>query len=546
MALIPADAVDAIKQKIDIVDLVAEYVPNMQRAGRNMKARCPFHQERTPSFVVSPERGTFHCFGCGEGGDCITFVMKIENLSFAEAAEKLASRAGVKLEAQELSAADKEKLKLKEVLGLAAEYYHKVLLSSAGSEAMAYLKRRGVTDKTIAEFKLGYAPKAGELAEKAKAKGYSSDILARAGLTGKRGDFFFDRVLYPIFDTKGAVVAFGGRTLGDGMPKYLNSPESPVFAKSRLLYGLSHGLPAVRKEKRVVLMEGYMDVMAAHQHGLPLACAPLGTALTNEHAGIIKRYAEEATIVFDADSAGLNAAVRGAEILLADGLSVRIATVPGAKDPDELLEAQGLPALQACLDAAVDLVHFKTDLLLKAVHGPLSAKQKSDIAKQVLDTINRSPDEVMKAEWARWLSSRLGLPVDALKTGPAKAAPPAPKLPELDASLVDRLILSYLLKDQTLSSEIRDTDFTSARAVRVWRALGRFDTLTDDEDRRLASRVQVEAPPVDDARAALMKILLPRRLDVRMSELSSRVATLTPAEHEEYKKLTKERYGTAR
>lgn len=537
MALIPADVVDAIKQKVDIADLVGEYVPNMQRAGRNLKARCPFHQERTPSFVVSPERGTFHCFGCGEGGDCLTFVMKIENLSFAEAAEKLASRAGIKLEAQELSAADKEKLKLKEVLGLAAEYYHKVLLSPAGAPALSYLKGRGVADKTIAEFKLGYAPKAGELAAKAKAKGYSAELLAKAGLTGKRGDFFFDRVLYPIFDTKGAVAAFGGRTLGDGEPKYLNSPESPVFAKSRLLYGLSHGLPAVRKAKRVVLMEGYMDVMAAHQHGLPLACAPLGTALTNEHASIIKRYAEEAVIVFDADSAGLNAAVRGAEILLAEGLSVRIATVPGAKDPDELLESQGLPALQSCLDAAVDLVHFKTDLLLKAVHGPLSAKHKSDVAKQVLETVNRSPDEVMKAEWARWLSQRLGIPQDALRLGAIKPPPAPPRVEAIKISADEIFILRCLLRDGKLCELVGEADLASEQALRMWRTLGRFDTFTEPEDARLAARIETEPVPLEYPREELTAFLQRRRAESRYRELKARATTLAGEELLEYSRL---------
>jgi DNA primase len=345
MSLIPEETLESIRSRVDIVELVRDFVPQLQRAGRNFKARCPFHQERTPSFVVTPERQSFHCFGCGAGGDVFSFLMKMESLSFTEAAEKLAARAGVEIVRKEepLGPADAEKLKIKELLETAAAFYHQTLLKSAVAEpARRYLASRKVSPETIAKFRLGYAPKSGDVAVRAQRKGFSRELVVRAGLASERAsglrDYFFDRVLYPIQDAKGSCVGFGARALGEAMPKYLNSPESPVFSKGRVLYGLFQGLADVRKVRRIVLMEGYMDVMAAHQFGLTIACAPLGTALTLDQVALLKRYAGEAVVVFDADRAGQSAALRSAELLLASGLGVRIASVPEGKDPDEFLQ----------------------------------------------------------------------------------------------------------------------------------------------------------------------------------------------------------------
>jgi DNA primase len=323
---------------------------------------------------------------------------------------------------------------MKEALEFAAIHYAAVLKKDPSADAARkYVASRHLTGASVDAFQLGYAPRQGQLVPAALKKGFEEEILMKAGLAARRADgtlrdYFFDRLMFPIRDAKGAVIGFGGRTLGDGEPKYLNSPESPVFSKGRVLYGLFEGSSAIRKARRAQLMEGYMDVIAAHQHGLKTACAALGTALTPEHAMLIKRYADSAVLVFDADAAGQTAAVRGAEVALASGLAVRVATVPEGKDPDELLHLKGLPALEGALDAAVDLVAFKTELLIKRA-GELTPEAKSAVGKDVMSTIAQCPDDILKDEWVRRLASRLGLNEDSLRRAGGKAIPQARRAP---------------------------------------------------------------------------------------------------------------------
>mgnify|MGYP001558758781 CR=1 FL=1 len=556
MALIPAESLDAIRARLSIEELAGEYIPRTQRAGRNLKACCPFHQERTPSFIISPERQTFHCFGCGEHGDVFTFLMKMENLSFSEAVEKLAQRAGVKIEAAELGPAERERLKLKELLEYAAGYYNDFLLRSPqAAPGRAYFSGRKVSSETVEKFKLGYAAKSGTLHVEAQKKGFTKDQLLKAGLAaeskqeaGRLRDYFYDRVLYPIRDPKGAVVGFGARTLGDGMPKYLNSPDSPVFSKSRVLYGLPEGLPAIRKARKLLLMEGYMDVMAAHQHGLTLACAPLGTALTPEHAALVKRFADSVVIVFDADSAGLNAAIRGAEILLAAGLSVRIASVPEGKDPDEHLHNFGVSSFEKCLAAAADLVEFKTELLLKGQKFPLSADAKSSVAKAVLATIAQSPDEILKDEWIRRLAQRLGLHEESLRKAEPKAQAPArplrpaaPKSAAADSPLPagDLQILSLVFKEPSLAKLVGEEELASPAARRIRAALEGMQAASgaqdwssklmerlEEGDRAAASRLLIDDKTYLDPEETLTALLDKRRWMKRLKELEPEVLAM--------------------
>jgi DNA primase len=553
MALIPDDALESIRSRVDIVELVKDYVPQLARAGRSFKARCPFHQERTPSFIVTPERQTFHCFGCGEGGDVFAFLMKMESLSFTEAAEKLADRAGVKIVKSEeaLGPAEQERLKIKELLELAVAFYQQTLLKSpAAAAARKYIAERKVSAESIAAFRLGYAPKDGDVAARALRKGFTPELVVKAGLARKaqtRGaasglglrDYFFDRILYPIQDAKGAVVGLGARALGEAMPKYLNSPESSVFSKGRVLYGLFLGLPEVRKQRRVVLMEGYMDVMAAHQHGLKTACAPLGTALTLDQVALVKRYASDATVVFDADRPGESAALRSAELLLASGLGVSIATVPQGKDPDEFLHAHGLTAFQKCLDGAVDLAEFQTELALKRRPGNLGPAEKSAVAREVLETISRCPDEVVKGEWRKRLAQRLKIDEESLRlqlakrdrggrsSGSASAATPVAR-PRVDHA--DRDILLPLLGQPSLASSVSEDDFVSETARHIWKAVASLaetegawsarllDALKGD-DRQAASQLLVDDQPCLDPAAELEAILKRRRIERRLREI---------------------------
>ena len=576
MALIPDDALESIRSRVDIVELVKDYVPQLSRAGRSFKARCPFHQERTPSFIVTPERGTFHCFGCGAGGDVFAFLMKMESLSFTEAAEKLAERAGVKIVRKEeaLGPVEQERLKIKELLELAAAFYHQNLLKSAGAAgARKYLAERKVSDESVALFRLGYAAKDGDVAARALRKGFTSELVVKAGLARQteRGlrDYFFDRVLYPIQDAKGTVVGFGARALGEAMPKYLNSPESPVFSKGRVLYGLFPGLPEVRKARRVVLMEGYMDVMAAHQHGLKTACAPLGTALTLDQIALVKRYAAETTVVFDADRAGESAALRSAELLLASGLGVNIATVPEGKDPEEFLHAQGLPAFEKVLAGAVDLPQFQTELALKRRPGRLGPAEKSAVAREVLETVSRCPDEVLKDEWLRRLAQRLGIDEASLRRQLGKHGEARPqRVPEAAAAArpgtlaggEEDLFLQVFMQPRFFA-ELRESDLSSEAGRRLWGALARLPSpwpadwparLREGlapEDNALAQRMLLKADELDatDAEGRLQGMLEKRRARTRYDELRGAMARdgrLGKAELDEYLRLTAALKGT--
>ncbi|MEK7382846.1 MAG: DNA primase, partial [Elusimicrobiota bacterium] len=513
--MIPSETLELIRTRLDIVELVGECVA-LTRAGRNLKARCPFHQERSPSFIVSPERQTFHCFGCGEGGDAFSFVMKTENLTFTEAAEKLAARVGVVIEAdRDLEPQEKERLKMREANEFAAQHYHNLLKKDPDAEsARAYAAKRRLSKASVDGFLLGYAPRNGTLVSAAVKNGFSSDLLLRCGLAANRPgaslrDYFFDRFMFPIRDVKGAFVGFGGRTMGDGEPKYLNSPESPVFSKSRVLYGLYEGLAETRKTRKAHLMEGYMDVISAHQHGLKNSCAPLGTALTMEHAALIKRYAEKIFVVFDADSAGQAAAVRGAEAAIAVGIKVLVGAVPEGKDPDELLNSKGLAALEVALGSGLestpkdfdpswryerikggsetsrDLVDFKTELLIKKA-GELTPELKSAIAKEILITIAQSPDDVVKDEWVRRLAARLGLTEDSLRRAGGKAIPQSnrrlvaaglsaqPTDHPISAAALppsDIQLLGVLFKIPTSVSKLHSDDLESASAREIVAAL---------------------------------------------------------------------------
>jgi len=586
--MIAPETLELIRSRLDIAELVGECV-QLTRAGRNMKGRCPFHQERTPSFIVSPERQTFHCFGCGEGGDAFSFVMKTENLSFTEAAEKLAARVGVKVEAsKELGPQDRERLRMKEALEFAAGYYHEVLMKDPSADAARkYVGSRRLNKAAVEQFVLGYAPRQGHLVEAALKKGFEADILIKAGLAAKRPDgslrdYFFDRLMFPIRDAKGATIGFGGRTLGDGEPKYLNSPESPVFSKGRVLYGLFEGSAAVRKARRAHLMEGYMDVIASHQHGLKTACAPLGTALTPEHVVLLKRFADAAVIVFDADAAGQSAAVRGAEVALAAGLAVRVASVPEGKDPDEFLHARGLPAFETALGQAVDLVAFKTDLLIRRA-GELTPEAKSRIGKDVLSTIAQCPDEILKDEWVRRLAGRLGLNEDSLRraggklipqsgvrrpaaapasapdSAPVRSAPAAPA----ELSREDLQLLGVLFKTPASAVDVPDAALDSAAARSILsnlRACGPYD-------KGWASRLLGALPPAEHAVATRLladelgyedpaghlRAMIDKRVRLkRFNELQTMIFSggngrpVDPALRDEYQRLVVELKGTKR
>ncbi len=584
MGLVASESLEAIRSKLDIVELVSDYVPSLQRSGKGLKGLCPFHEERTPSFIVSPERQTFHCFGCGEGGDVFSFLMKIEKLGFTESVEKLAERAGVAISSGEKNDPHyKERVELKAALDFAAGFYHEQLLRSPAAEkARRYLAGRQVSDASIARFKIGYVPSSSAFLDAAKKNGFSENRLIESGLALRlsRGvrPAFFGRILFPIRDNKGATIGFGGRALeAEAQPKYLNSSESPLFSKSRVLYGIFEGLSAVREKREICLMEGYLDVIAAHQHGLETACAPLGTALTAEHARLAKRYGASVIIAFDPDRAGMEAALRSADILLSSGVDVRIANIPDGQDPDEFLNEKGPAAFRTFLDRALDPAAYKTEILIAKQKLPLSAEAKAEIARQVFDVIARSADEVVKSEWLRGLSQRLRIPEESLRleftkrvskknsgwgnsasrsssvsagTAPAKTPP----------SAFERQILCLMIKNPALASLADDGHFQSQDARAVWKALSSLDISNPGLPSRfienagaalaLACELLMIAESLEEGepQQELEHVFGKKRLEARLRDLEGRIhlspGDVHPELREEYQKVVSELKGS--
>ncbi|HAT71724.1 MAG TPA: DNA primase [Elusimicrobia bacterium] len=476
--------IDKIREKLDIVDVIREYVPALRKAGRNHKAPCPFHNEKTPSFTVSPDKQIFYCFGCNEGGDVFTFVMKIEGLTFPEAARKLALKAGVEYgdeRSHAMTEADRERLELKKMLTAAAAFYHKTLFSPAGEKARLYLGERRLSKATVERFELGWAPGAGNaLMEEIKAKGWSRDLAMKAGLVteregGRVGDTFRGRIMFPIRNQAGDTVAFGGRVLDpEAQPKYLNSPETVLFSKRRTLYGIHEALPQIRKSGRLLLLEGYMDVIGAHQHGVDWAVAPLGTALTNEHAGLIGRYAKDTIVMFDDDRAGINASVRAAEIFMEAGMYVRLASLGNGQDPDEFLNDHGREEFEKIMGEAADPLDFRMNLFFKGRKTPPGSQEKAQAIAVLLETVAKQPDEILKSEWVKSLAARFGVEEASVLKQLRKVAVQAPREMKRDVEQavkampsIERGFIQLLLRDPALIetvAELEPKDFANPLA----------------------------------------------------------------------------------
>jgi DNA primase len=360
----PDDVLDSIRQALDLADVVGRYVP-LKRSGKSWKGCCPFHQEKTPSFHVWPEEGAWKCFGCQKGGNAFTFLMEREGITFPEAVRQLAKEAGVTLAADDDPAAAEiasRLARLRDVCEWACRFFQISLRAPEGESARAYFKRRGITGETARLFRLGYAPPGWRnLIDAARKDGVTEADLVDLGLARRKEaedgrpsrffDMFRDRVTFPICDTQGRVIAFGARTLGDDEPKYLNSPESPLFSKGRTVYALHLAKQAMQRTGEGAVMEGYTDVIMAHQCGWPVAVAGLGTALTSEQATLIARYVKRLHLVYDGDSAGQKAAQRNAPVFLAEDIETRVAVLPPGEDPCDTLLRAGLPALRVCVDA---------------------------------------------------------------------------------------------------------------------------------------------------------------------------------------------------
>lgn len=391
---IPDELVEEVKSRNDIVSVVGQYVRLDKRSSANLFGLCPFHNEDTPSFSVSPSKQIFYCFGCHKGGNVITFIREIEKCTWPQALKILADRVGIQLPEPD-DAAYRERLErnatLQKIYLEAARYYYHSLQSPAGATARRYLKERAIADSTARKFGLGFAPDEWDgLLLHLRRQGLDDpQLISQSGLF-KRGksdgyyDLFRNRLMFPIFDAMGKIIAFGGRVLDDSQPKYLNSPETPLYTKGRHLYGLN--LAKSSSDKRLVLVEGYMDTLAMHQAGIDNAVAALGTAMTEAQANLIRKYTDQVIVGFDADAAGQNAALRSLDILTSRGLKVTVLRVPDGKDPDEFIRKHGPERFKDLIDQALPLLDFKLDVARRSceVHGALDILAFQDQACSIL------------------------------------------------------------------------------------------------------------------------------------------------------------------
>jgi len=425
---IPEEIIEEVRLRTDIIEVISEYV-SLQRKGNNYWGICPFHSEKTPSFSVSAEKQMFYCFGCNSGGNAFSFVMKKENWSFVESVQNFASRYGVALPEKSLSPQEREENRLRrrweEIHEWATSYYQDILVRlPEGEPGRVYFAKREVDLDTINRFRLGYAPERWDgLITYMQERGVQPHELVGAGLalekvtSGKVSryyDRFRNRVLFSILDRRYHTIAFGGRVLDDSLPKYLNSPESTFYNKGHHLYGMHRAHQGIREEGYALLVEGYMDVIALQNAGFPNAVASLGTALTRNQATLLKRYAQRVVLLYDSDEAGVQAALRGGEILCDVGIRVDVLTLSGAKDPDEFLKSYGLEEFKRSLSRALTYVEFKYRTFVQN-KLPQTIPEKAEIVMKLAPDILRVNSPVEREGYERFLSLELGLTLEAVQ-----------------------------------------------------------------------------------------------------------------------------------
>lgn len=418
--LIPENTLEDILSRTDIIELISGYIP-LKRSGRNFKANCPFHHEKTPSFMVSQDRQIYHCFGCGESGNAFKFLMRHERMDFPEAVEMLAKKAGVDLpknsqagqQAQSLSA------QLYKINEFAVAYYAHNLHSSAGASAKNYLLKRGIKEETIGEFKLGFAlDKWDALINQLREKGISIGLLEKAGLAlakdaGGYYDRFRNRIIFPIVDIKSKPAGFGARVLDNSLPKYVNSPETPIYTKGKNLYGLNSAKDAIRQLDYAVIVEGYLDCIMPFQEGLQNIVASQGTALTEDQVRLLKRYTHNVVLVYDGDAAGQLATLRSLDIFVDEGLNVKVVPLPEGFDPDTFIRKNGISNFKEEINRALSLFDYKLKVL-KSRYNIKEAEGKAKISSEMLTTINRFTNSVLKSEYLKKLAEHLSVDEGAL------------------------------------------------------------------------------------------------------------------------------------
>jgi DNA primase len=558
--MFPDSFIDEVRRTADIVRYISEHVA-LKKMGASWKGLCPFHQEKTPSFNVRSEPPVFHCFGCGEGGDVFKFVMLRERVSFPESVEMVARRFGIAVPETRGFEPNQDRKEREEILSLleaAAEHFSRNLWTAPGTRAREYLLSRGFKKETLERIRAGASPDSWSDLLDALKRRFAPHLLLTAGLVLERQDRsghydrFRNRAIFPILNESGKVVAFGARALDAAEPKYLNSPETPVYQKSRTLYGLSWARDAIRREGRLLLMEGYLDVARALESGVEEAVATCGTALTPGHGRLLRRFAERVVLNFDQDEAGQKAVLKSFEVLLEEGLDVRVVRLPEGHDPDSFLKEKGAEAYRERIAEAPTSMEW---LIARAAaeHDTRTPQGKAAYLNALLPMLSKLESAVERAAWLpRVIQAGALDPAAAeqelrralsLKGGPSAAATasPAPRAASSRLTAAEKWLIALVLRggegvDEALA-ELRDSDVEGLKAAPALTAAKTLylkgqpitaaaleELLTGEEDRRLVREVAVEAPPLDAARPLgcvheLRRLALKKRLSFIQSEL---------------------------
>ncbi|MDD4980533.1 MAG: DNA primase [Candidatus Omnitrophica bacterium] len=483
---IPENILEDILSRVDIVELISSFIP-LKRAGRNFRALCPFHQEKTPSFMISPDRQIYHCFGCGAGGNAFNFLMQYERLEFPEAVETLAKKAGVALpeEQKEDYKAASLNTQLYKINELAALFYANTLNSAAGLGARNYLLKRGINEATIKLFKLGFAHDRWDaLLNDLRSKNINLSLLEKAGLIlSKEGGGYYDRfrnrIIFPIFDIKSRPLAFGARVLDATTPKYVNSPETPIYVKGRNLYGLNFSRDAIRQNDCVVVVEGYLDFIMPYQAGFGNIVASLGTALTIEQARLIKRHTRNVVMVYDSDDAGQMATLRTLDIFIEEEMNVRVVSLPKGFDPDLFVRKNDIGSFQERVRQAEDLFDYKLGIL-KSRYSKKDIQGKASICSEMLPTINRFKNAILRAEYIKKLAQELDIKEEALLQELKKVKEERPyqdlnakdtHKKALNINPTEKLLIKLMLEETELINQLRERiepgDFQDERAHQI-------------------------------------------------------------------------------
>jgi DNA primase len=481
MVLIPENTIEEILSRVDIVELISGYIP-LKRAGRSYRALCPFHSEKTPSFMVNPERQIFHCFGCSAGGNAFGFVMRYERLEFPEAVELLAKKAGVVLPKAASGARSSQSqsilTQLYKINELAANLYFEQLYSAQGETALKYLTKRAVSKDSIEKFKLGFAfDRWDGLLNYLRGKDIPLGLIEKAGLIipkdkGGYYDRFRNRLIVPILDTRNRVLGFGARVLDESLPKYVNSPETPVYSKGKILFGLNSSYEAIRLNDSAIIVEGYIDLITPYQAGFKNIVASCGTALTLEQLRLIKRYTNNVVMVYDSDNAGMLATVRSLDLLIEEGLNVQVAGLPEGYDPDGYVRRLGPDKFRELLEKAKDIFDYKMEIL-KSKYSRVTIANKANIASEMLPTISKFSNMVLKSAYLKKLAEALKVDESSLwselkKVNHARGYSATRKekdsstgagplrQPLLASSTAERLLVKLMLEETEFIAHLRE------------------------------------------------------------------------------------------